>query len=340
MAAWLKSTSVTNLIPDYLARIAAAPRDAYLRHRFAADLLDSDDPTQRARGRLILDQFAEEAARQAGLDATAAAEVRTANLWAETVGKCIEKAIASYEREWLAPLDRDLVLGVAWELGAPSGLTLAGEIFSTEISTILPLAPTVTSLTVLMPRAGAGLAVLPALQDPCLARIESLRLMGPWGPEAARVLATSPHLGNVTALHLSDTAVGSSGIRALLGARTLPRLQTLTLSGNKLAEDGAIALLRIPALPPELRDLILTDCGIDDDTAVSLAANSLFATLHHLDLRQNPLTPAGIRELLASDALHSVALQLDLDPLTQPEASQVAEQLWQREQTVMQTAQE
>ncbi len=317
-----------------LQKIVLDPKSDELRLRLAHLLQESELDSDQARAELINCQLAESAAMQLGLQAKQAPELRFANSWAELNAKRIERLLATYEHTWLQPLDRNKVQSVSWDRGVPAGLVLSGEVFTHEAPNILSQAPTVDALTVLLPREGVTEKTVAAFQQEILTRIQILRLIGPWGTEAARAVAGSPHMGNVSGLHLADTQLGFAGIGSLLSSRTLTGLRTLTLSGNRIDENLAIGLLRVPNLPPALRELILTDCGIDDDTAVSLAANSLFSTLHRLDLRQNPLSPDGISVLLASEALINVALQVDLENVEQPDAQEIATELWERELAV------
>ena len=100
---------------------------------------------------------------------------------------------------------------------------------------------------------------------------------------------------SVRSLNLSDTHVLEQGLRAFVEFRT--NLQRLDLSRNPLPLQGARTLFGAPHLA-SLRSLNLRQCRIDDWKLDLLTQAQFWRNLVELDLRENPITSAGVRHLL------------------------------------------
>ncbi len=116
----------------------------------------------------------------------------------------------------------------------------------------------------------------PVLEVPELSRIRRLILERfALGAADAQALAASPHVRNLTALHLSGNRLGDVGAKALAASPHLLRLDNLDLGHNRIADEGAMAL----------------------------AASPVVSTLSHLGLGGNLLTNAGAMALASSPHL-------------------------------------
>jgi hypothetical protein len=143
----------------------------------------------------------------------------------------------------------------------------------------------------------------------CLARIRSLAIGSDSrirSPEALAALATSPHARGLTSLSLRECFIGPEGARALAGGPGLSRLESLTLSNNRIygvtpecdeavllsegiGDAGAEALARSTHLE-QLQVLRLSGCGIGDAGAYALAGSNRLRRLSLLTLSHNPIS--------------------------------------------------
>lgn len=162
------------------------------------------------------------------------------------------------------------------------------------------------------------------LNNPVLAQFTHLGFSNcRFDPQAARLLAASPHLGGLTGLDLGggnnigddglealtqapwfaqlehldlwSSGVGAAGMRALADA-PMTRLRHLKVSHNKLRAAGAIALAqaqRWPALEQfEAHGILCGDAG-----ATALAAAPWLAQLKSLSFSRNALTASSAAPL-------------------------------------------
>lgn len=137
--------------------------------------------------------------------------------------------------------------------------------------------------------------------------VTELHLSGDLGPDGLRRLAESGAMARVRSLHLQDITPtpgdGADGWNALW-ATPAERLQTLTLSGIPLGDDGVAALCGGSFLPRELLTILSAD--ITAAGASALAACPRLSTINQLTLSDNAIGDAGARTLLASPHLTSV----------------------------------
>jgi uncharacterized protein (TIGR02996 family) len=134
--------------------------------------------------------------------------------------------------------------------------------------------------------------------SPILARVRELDLSYCHLTDAAaRRLAASPHLRQLTWLSLANNSLTPAGAEALAAA-DMPLLRDLDLSQAPWHEDrigprGAQSLAGSP-LGARLVRLFLGSCGIGDEGLRALAVSPHLQGLTDLDLRHNNLTEAGL----------------------------------------------
>lgn len=136
---------------------------------------------------------------------------------------------------------------------------------------------------------------------------------------ALEALSTSPRSKHLTHLDLSASSLvsepfGFYGARALAQGGALRGVRYLDLSGQRIGTAGLRELLAPPLLRADLRELILTNNGIDDDGVRVLAATPL-PNLRRLELGRNVLSDAARDELLNSSYLVNLTV-LDGAPTT------------------------
>ncbi|MFO0849334.1 MAG: TIGR02996 domain-containing protein [Gemmataceae bacterium] len=177
------------------------------------------------------------------------------------------------------------------------------------------------------------------LPDP--PRLDRLGLgMAGLTPPAAERLADSPFLDSVTDLDLTlSTELTAAGFKSLFPRDGRPRLRRLTLAGAGLAGRAsrtiaagepfaglkALDLSDNPRVRPglgslfrrltELRSLKLWRCGIGDGGLAELVRSPVWPGLVELDLRQNGLTDAGGRSLVAAGGPQLASLRLGGNPI-------------------------
>jgi uncharacterized protein (TIGR02996 family) len=138
----------------------------------------------------------------------------------------------------------------------------------------------------------AGSAVERLAASPVLTTLTALNLVGSHvGNPGARALAASPHLGRLEALALADNDLGPDGLAALLAAPAAAGVARLHLGRNPLGNRGARLLADSPL--PRLRRLRLPACYVSGHGAFALAGSPHLGGLELLDLRGNPIKPAG-----------------------------------------------
>jgi Ran GTPase-activating protein (RanGAP) involved in mRNA processing and transport len=116
------------------------------------------------------------------------------------------------------------------------------------------------------------------------------------GDRAAEALASSPILAELKVLTLGGWRMSTAGLRGLLDALPVGRLQQLDLRNTPLGDEGAALLADSPALEG-LRELILELTGIGPEGAGYLAHSRHLRNLEHLDLADNRLGRAGFQAL-------------------------------------------
>ena len=116
-----------------------------------------------------------------------------------------------------------------------------------------------------------------------------------------RLLAASPHLGNLTHLNLLASPIGDAGMAALCRSRLAHTLRRVEFPNTDLGDDGVIALAGSPLLAhlhgPRL-NLMMNRIG--DDGLKALAASEHLLRFRELVLRENAVGDAGVEALAAS----------------------------------------
>jgi len=144
---------------------------------------------------------------------------------------------------------------------------------------------------------------------PALALVRSLELYDKRiTDKAARLLAACPQLAGVARLGVSNNRLTAAGLEALLEAEW--PLMTLSVSRNKLGDDGARAIAAATHLSG-LTELSAGDIGMGPAGAAALLAAPQLARLQTLVLIDNPMGDAGAIAL--AEATHLTRLwQLNL----------------------------
>lgn len=119
------------------------------------------------------------------------------------------------------------------------------------------------------PLKGAGVAAIG--QSTALAELEVLKLSRTF-PEASGIqaLAESPNLPRLRWLDLSANRLGPAAIRRLARSSIMRTLCVLDLSNNPIGDAGAAYLAEADA--PELRELVLNNCGIGGNSLHNLTS--------------------------------------------------------------------
>jgi uncharacterized protein (TIGR02996 family) len=198
----------------------------------------------------------------------------------------------THEEEWFGPL-----LPLVEEFGTRRGfveeVTLRASRFVKNAKTILALAPVRELFLINAKGQAKALAGCPQM-----ARIERLgfyEMSALLDAPAARALVKSPYLTGLRELDLGSARIGVSGFKALMAARTLPRLEGLDLFGNGVG-NGMLAFLPGSKLTT-LKSLNLASNGVNDHCVPGLARNSSLSALEELCLYHNHLTAVGVRAL-------------------------------------------
>jgi uncharacterized protein (TIGR02996 family) len=136
-----------------------------------------------------------------------------------------------------------------------------------------------------------------------LLRVRRLALVGErLGGAGARILAESPHVGNLRALSLAGQALGQPGAQALANSRYLGNLEVLDLRRTTLSRSAVPLLVSTPNLP-RLRRLVLAENLLGDTDARALAGSQQLKELRELDLSGNAITNEGAEALARSPLL-------------------------------------
>jgi Ran GTPase-activating protein (RanGAP) involved in mRNA processing and transport len=120
--------------------------------------------------------------------------------------------------------------------------------------------------------------------------------------DGAAHIAASPHLTNLTALHLYTARLSAASAAALAASPNLQRLTHLDLNDNNIGPQGAAALAASPHLK-HLTSLDLSQNSIGDAGAAALTASPHLSNLTHLALSQDNLGPSGAAALATSQHL-------------------------------------
>eukprot|EP00927_Polykrikos_kofoidii_P024871 TRINITY_DN22498_c0_g1_i1.p1 TRINITY_DN22498_c0_g1~~TRINITY_DN22498_c0_g1_i1.p1 ORF type:complete len:493 (+),score=67.33 TRINITY_DN22498_c0_g1_i1:78-1556(+) len=167
-------------------------------------------------------------------------------------------------------------------------------------------------------------AVCTAISTGCLsAQLQrlDLSLNGLGQPGATRVAQLLPQLRQLRALLLKSNSLGPAGALALAGglAAVASTLVELDLSENGLGRAGVEAL-RTADLQLQVLSLQRSWLGPDDTTAVTSLLRSMADTIVKLDIAENKMEAAGVRQMLG-----------DLPPLPELRCLNLAQSLFATE---------
>jgi uncharacterized protein (TIGR02996 family) len=137
------------------------------------------------------------------------------------------------------------------------------------------------------------------------------------GDAGAALLAASPRMAGVTALHLAFNNIGIAGILSLARSTNFARLATLDLSGNPLGHPWVHAIGG--SLFPALSDLNLSGTDVRNVGVQELAKSPHVAGIEKLDLRFNKISDTGVEALAAAPTLGKLrVLKLGYNPFGTP----------------------
>jgi hypothetical protein len=152
-----------------------------------------------------------------------------------------------------------------------------------------------------------------------LAQLRRLRLRGGFKDAGARAIAMSPYLTAITHLNFGDCGIRAAGAAALAAA-PLRACRSLSLSGNRIGDDGVSSLLSSKLLA-SCRHLYLARCGLTDVGATLIAEAAQLAALTGLCLGSNAIGNDGALALVASQ--HLIGLRrLELNAMELSDATQ------------------
>jgi uncharacterized protein (TIGR02996 family) len=140
----------------------------------------------------------------------------------------------------------------------------------------------------------------------CLAGVTSLQVpYNGFDDGLAKALSRSPKLGRLVRLDLSNSAVTSEGLQAILDSDRLPCLGELLCNHVNIGPNHAVRLAGVPGLS-RLRVLEMTSCGLATAGAVALARSPHVRRLVRLNLWNNAIGDAGLEALLQAPWLPHV----------------------------------
>jgi uncharacterized protein (TIGR02996 family) len=294
----------------FLRAIREAPDDDVPRLIYA-DWLDDHGQSDRAeliRVQIERSHLPVADPRRVGL-ASRAADLLRAH-WQDWVGPL--RALVNSDGAWVAEhwllLDYDLRALERFRRGFVESLTLRTATFlrtGEELARLEPIHHLRLWRTGPLAR---DLAACPALAG--LTTLDFAdRHQAPLDDAGAEALSRSPHLGQLTTLHLAHNNLGDAGLAALAGAPWLANLRTLDLIENGFSIAGVKALA---GRPLRLTTLLLARNLLGDAALVELAGSPGCSRLTTLDLRSCQLGAAAVAALAASPYLGQLS-HLDLE---------------------------
>jgi hypothetical protein len=192
------------------------------------------------------------------------------------------------------PLGDEVLTGLSTLPNRFTELDLTGDAFTPEGVTALVNSPAVAGLqrlTMTTDSSGIGAAMAALVRGRQLGALRTLRLSGGYLNEPrtwadmGQAFARSAFTNSLEELTVSRGRLGPEGA-AGLAAAPFRRLRRLGLYGNRLGDDGVVALARTPALAT-LRALDLRYNEIGNVGALVLAESPHLTGIEWLDLRDN-----------------------------------------------------
>jgi len=333
---------------NLLRAVRAAPDDDNLRLAFADWFEENGDPE---RGELIRVQC------------RAATTPSVTSEWSrlyERERQLLDTNRARWTAKFPAIRDRGVKDEDRWEFqrGFVESVTLSARSFLDHGESVFKLAPVRRVRLVAVPRYLPAVLKSPLLgkvqdllltgqrltwanvrqlsQSPGLARLRGLYL-GSSGinDEAAELLFSSRHLGNLQELNFCFSPIANFGLNAIAEAE-LPSLKSLWLIGSQVGADGLAAVVNSPSLQhlsemsvggrtvgsreaaaiasakvPRLKHLDFELAEIGNQGAVAIAQSPGMANLEELRLVDNNIGPEGAEAVAASPHLRKLR-ELDL----------------------------
>lgn len=211
----------------------------------------------------------------------------------------LQLARATERARWVQTIPLPSGTAFLGEYGFVRGLRITAPPVSGALRHLVDHAET-SLLTYVEVEGKDPLQTLRALDDDgILPRLHELVLRrGDLADEGAAWLAEAPSLRALQYLTLERELLDNAGARALAGG--LPALRTLDLTGNFIADDGAVSLAG--GHWPELTSLILNDNEISDD-GIAVLAGASWPHLRELQLQRNEISDDGVLALLAAPSL-------------------------------------
>src|SRR5262249_38695477 len=157
--------------------------------------------------------------------------------------------------------------------------------------------------------------LIPLLGSLYLERLTSLDLTSTdIGNARATMLAASPRLIGLAALHLVVNKLSIAGLSSLVRSCDFANVATLDLGGSPLWHSWVQTLGGSSF--PSLRDLNVSGTGVWDTDVQELAASPCLAGLEKLDLRFNEISNIGVHALSAAPAGGNLrVLKLGYNPI-------------------------
>ena len=155
-------------------------------------------------------------------------------------------------------------------LGKLYSLSLSQQRLDDEQGRILFASPTLAGLRELdlSHNALRGPAMQALASNPVRTSLRSLRVDNvAFLDDGPIALAASPGFPELRELRMSagwnKGGFGAAGARALAASKAFPRLESLSIGGHAIGDEGADALAQSTTLPPRLR-IFAENCGISD----------------------------------------------------------------------------
>ena len=143
------------------------------------------------------------------------------------------------------------------------------------------------------------------LLNPSLARLKQFVLNGPLHGNVVAFSLEAERFASLEQLDLLHSRLTAEGVKAIVNSASAGTLRGLYLAGNPFGDDGIRHLVEAPALC-RVESLNLIRCGLTPESARSLAGWPGLRTVKWLQLRFNDITPADADVILNSP--HAVAL--------------------------------
>lgn len=109
-------------------------------------------------------------------------------------------------------------------------------------------------------------------------------------------LADSPLVECLERLELGSSYIGSLGLERFFGRVELSKLKSLSMWGQMIEARGLLALAHMKA--PNLEQLTLSSCAIDDSALQLLSREGEFPKLNTLEIGGNDVSESGLETLL------------------------------------------